>query len=90
MKKLSISKDNLRAIRYDVIGASLYHDVKEHPQTQMRNLGINLIEAVPESIADCWICLTDYQGELPDYIAELELKPHSLYWSHMCNIKIVK
>lgn len=90
MKELSISKNHLRAICYDLIGASLHHHIDKHPQTQMRELGINLIAAVPESIADCWICLTDYQGELPEYIDEVKLKPHSTYWRNMCEIDIIE
>ena len=90
MEKLSINKNHLRAIRYDVIGAIFYHHIDKHPQTQMRELGINLIKAVPESIADCWMCLTDYQGELPDYIDEIDLKPHDVYWEHMCKVDIVE
>lgn len=78
----SISKDNLRAIFYDLIAADVNFGVREHPQKQMRELGIHLIKAVPESIADGWWCLTDYQGELPPYIKEKELKPHDWYWKH--------
>ena len=89
MKILSISKDSLRSIRYDMRGA-YESGVNQHPQTQMRELGIHLLAAVPETIADCWICLTNYQGELPSYICELELKPHDVYWRNMFYIDIVE
>lgn len=90
MKELSISKDHLRAIRYSVIGAGMTYQIEEHPQVQMRTLGINLLASVPETIADCWICLTDYQGELPGYIDEIKLEPHDWYWKSMCEIDIVE
>ena len=80
MRVLSISKDKLRCIRYDLWLAGMKHHINKHPQIQMKELGIKLIRAIPESISDCWICLTDYQDELPGYIDELELKPHDSYW----------
>ena len=89
MRELSISKDMLREICYDIIGA-YNNDIHKHPQTDMKERGIHLIAAVPETIADCWVCLTDYQGELPEYINEVKLKPHSVYWRDMCGIDIVE
>ncbi len=89
MKELSISKNKLREIRYDVIGA-FKNNVHKHPQVDMRERGIHLLAAVPETIADCWICLTDYQGELPEYINEIKLEPHSTYWRDMCEINIIE
>lgn len=77
---LSITKDHIRWIRYDIIAADMFCHIDKHPQKQMRELGINIIRAVPESIADCWMVLTDYQGELPEYISELELKLGEQYW----------
>lgn len=75
----SISKDNLRAIFYDLIVADKF-GVCEHPRVQMKRLGIHFIESVPENYADGWWFLTDYQGELPPYIKERELEPHDWYW----------
>ena len=77
---LSITKDYIRWVRYDLIAAGMFYHIDKHPQKQMRELGINIIRAVPESIADCWMVLTDYRGELPEYISELELKPGEQYW----------
>jgi hypothetical protein len=39
--------------RYDVIGA-YFDGVKEHPQTQMKKLGYEIIKSEPVLIADCW------------------------------------
>ena len=44
----------------------------------MQDLGIHLIAAVPEPIADCWVCLTDSVIELPSYISECPI--YSKYW----------
>ena len=90
MKEFSIKDNKLRAIRYCVISASVDHKINNHPQKQMKDLGIHLVAAVPETIADCWICLTDYQGELPDYITEIKIKPHDRYWQDMCKIDLVE
>ena len=88
MKEYSISVDHIRAINYSLIGA-YEAGVKKHPQLDMKDLGINLLGAVPESIADCWNCITDYQGELPEYISEYKVQPHDSYWKHW-GIDIVK
>lgn len=77
----SIKNDHIRYLIYDLIGAS-ESGIAVHPQIDMKERGIKLIAAIPESIADCWNILTDYDGDLPDYISECKyaLKPHSLYW----------
>jgi hypothetical protein len=46
----------------------------------MGDLGIGWIRAIPESSGDCWIILTDYQGDLPDYISEVPI--YKDYWQH--------
>lgn len=80
-KTYSISRDKVKSIRYDLIGAGM-SGIHIHPQTEMKRLGIHLLAAIPESIADCWICLTDSEVELPEYIKELELKPGNRYWKN--------
>lgn len=89
MKELSISENKLKKIRYDMIGAHIC-GIDIHPQKQMKELEINLITAVPESLGDCWICLTDFQDTLPEYIKELELKPHDQYFQRMCEIDLIE
>lgn len=88
MKQLSISKNHLRQVWYDLIDASLNYGIDIHPQLDMRRLGIDIIASVPESIADGWNFLTDYQGELPGYITEVDLKSRKDYWELMCDIRI--
>lgn len=79
-KQYSISKDHVRFLRYDLIGADLYGHVCMHPQKDLERLGIDYIKAIPESIGDCWMILTTYQGELPDYIDDMEIEPGNEYW----------
>lgn len=81
-KILSISKDKIKSIHYDLIDSGFSFGIREHPVRQMESLGIHLIAAIPETIADCWCCLTDYQGELPGYIHIAELEPGNEYWKH--------
>lgn len=82
MKTLSIKNDKLCCIRYDIIMAGKFHYIYEHPIDQMNALGIHLIKAILETTGDCWICLTDYQGELPDYITKIPLKVGDWYWKN--------
>lgn len=90
MKMLSIKEKRLKAIRYDIMTAHIDCGIRKHPLKDMESLRINLIAAVPETIGDCWICLTDYQGELPKYIKEIELKVGDWYWKQMCDLDIVE
>ena len=88
MKTLSISKDNIRQFSYDLISAGLIYKINKHPQLDMRERGIHILAAVPESIADCWNVLTDYDGKLPEYMEEVTPKQHSPYWRDMCGIDL--
>jgi len=49
------------------------HDVgvDEHPQTQMKKLGIKVYRAIPQSLFDGWEFWVDDDVELPGYIEEL-------------------
>ena len=49
------------------------HDegVDEHPQTQLKKLGIKYYKSVPQSLFDGWEFWIDDDAELPDYIKEL-------------------
>ena len=79
MKTYSISRDHIRALNYSVLDAD-DAGIHKHPQLDMGDLGIGWIRAIPESIGDCWIILTDYQGDLPDYISEVPI--YKDYWQH--------
>lgn len=79
MKQLSINKNSIRALSYDLIGA-YNNSVHKHPQKDMEELGINIIAWIPQTIADCIHVLTNYQGNLPDYISEIEINLE--YWNH--------
>lgn len=90
LKTLSISKNHIREFSYDVIGASFKYKVNKHPQSDLMERGIKILAAVPESIADCWNILTDYDGKLPEYMNERTPEPHSTYWKHMCGLDLVE
>lgn len=73
----------MKQIHYDIIGAYYYakkHGVKDkHPQETMRELGLKLVMAIPESIADCWNCLVeDFDFNLPDFIKVRDC----IYWDY--------
>lgn len=84
---LSIKKDKLRWIFY-YIPQAVDMGAKEHPQKEMHKLGINLMFYIPMMIADGWHVLTDYQGELPEYIIEKTLEPHEEMWERMFDINL--
>lgn len=63
----------MKQIYYDIIGESYWSDKhnqkSKHPQERLKELGIELIIGIPESIADCWNALVeDFDCELPSYI----------------------
>ena len=87
-RTLSISKDHIRHVFYDLIDAGINYGIDKHPQIDLREKGIRMIAGVPESIADGWNILTDFEGELPAYLKEIQITPHSNYWKHMCEIDL--
>ena len=59
-------------LRYDVIEAH-YCGVKLHPQEQMKSLGYELIDSIPQSIADCWWFTVDrFIEPLPKYLHKIK------------------
>ena len=63
----------MKQICYDMIGAYYYSKAlgikEEHPLLAMKNFGLDIVVAVPESIGDCWVCVVeDFNFELPDHI----------------------
>lgn len=86
--KINLKEKHIRALRFELIDYSFYFKGKEHPLLNMKNLGINIIAAVPETIGDCWFVLTDFQCELPEYIDEIKL--NKSYWERMCDIEFIE
>lgn len=70
-RRLAIENNPNCQIRYDVIEA--YEcGVKRHPQEQMRFLGYQLIDSIPQSIADCWWFTVDkFIEPLPTYLHKM-------------------
>lgn len=89
MRKLSISKNNLRALSYYIVGATLDYHVNKTPQEDLNDLGISVLAWCPLMMCDTIELLTDYQGELPPYITESKLELHNSFWKDK-NINIVK
>lgn len=59
-------------LRYDIIGADLDHGVRQHPQQQMKELGLNVVKSEPCPIADCWFFrVTNDSKNLPGYLTIL-------------------
>ena len=59
----------MKHYRYDIIGADLDAGIKEHPQSQMKNLGFKLIKSEPVPIADCWWFRVENEIEnIPSYL----------------------
>lgn len=61
-------------LRYDLIGATIKHNIKKHPQLQMVEvLGYGVIASIPCPIADCWIFTVEEIIEpLPGYLEIIE------------------
>lgn len=85
---LSIKKNKLRWLFYYLPDA-YEHGIKKHPQEQLKELGIECFAVEPMMIADGWHLLTDYQGEIPEYILDKTdaLTPHDDLWLH-CGIDL--
>ncbi len=59
-------------LRYDIIGADLDYGVRQHPQLQMKDLGLSVVKSEPCTIADCWFFrITNDSGKLPGYLTVL-------------------
>lgn len=77
----------MKQIRFGIIEEYLWskdHNEKsKHPQERLKELGIKIVIGVPESIADCWICLVeDFDFELPPYITARDVDWE--YFYHYC------
>ncbi len=66
----------LRVLILDTIGCH-YVGQHEHPQVQMKNLGITYQQATPQSIADCWWFWNceNVPDVLPEYFRWQEIDP---------------
>lgn len=63
----------MKNYRYDIIGASYYHGVVNHPQVQMKTLGYEVIKSEPVTIADCWWFRVNNEIEnTPDYLYPMD------------------
>ena len=89
MRKLSISKNNLRELSYYIVGATLDYHIEKTPSEDLNDLGVNVLAWCPLMMCDTIVILTDYQGELPQYITENKFELHSSFWQDK-NINIVK
>jgi len=62
----------IKNYRYCLITADLDCGVKEHPQTQMKNLGFHVIKSEPVPIADCWWFRVDNEiYNIPPYLTDI-------------------
>lgn len=60
-------------LSYDLITAGMECDIHEHPQEQMKKLGYTIIDAIPQSIADCWWFTVDkFIEPLPPYLRKIK------------------
>lgn len=58
--------------RYDIIGASVNHGIKVHPQEDMKRLGYEVIKSEPVSIADCWwFRVKNHIEPVPPYLIKM-------------------
>lgn len=74
----------MKQLCYDMWSAMVSHNVTEHPQIQMKNLGFQVIHSVPQSIADCWwFTVEDFDFSMPPYLREMEYNLN--YWMHECH-----
>lgn len=62
----------MKNYKYDLIGADIDCGIKEHPQVQMKKLGVKVIKSEPVPIADCWWFRTETEiNPLPKYLREM-------------------
>ena len=71
-RQKEIENNKYCQLYYDVIGA--YEcGVKLHPQEQMKKLGYELIDSIPQMIADCWWFTVDrFIEPLPEYLSKMK------------------
>lgn len=43
-----------RCLRYDYVGADIDYGVKDHPITNMKNMGYKILQCEPFPIGDCY------------------------------------
>ena len=59
----------MKNYRYDMIGATYYYDIINHPQTQMKSLGYEVIKSEPVLAEDCWWFRVSNEIEnVPEYL----------------------
>ena len=67
---------------YDVWTAS-NEGINEHPQKQMKNLGYEVLDAVPQSICDgWWFTVKEFIEPLPKYLSKMTYNFD--YWHNDC------
>lgn len=75
-----ISTSHLVNLRYDLQAADCC-GIHDHPQAQMKKLGITVTKSEPVSVADCWWFRADLRPQqmpLPEY---LDFLPDSFRFS---------
>ena len=60
---------NIKDYKYDLISAIIEHNINDHPQRVMKNLGFHVLKAEPCPIADCWFFrASGDNAELPAFL----------------------
>ena len=80
----SIKNDKLRYICHSCMYSLETGKPFPHPMKIWKERGIeHIIEAIPESITDCWLLLVkDWNENLEEYEREICLHPHEPYWKN--------
>ena len=70
--KITDMENNNINLRFDLREA-YESNVLNHPQTVMKELGIEYEQSIPESIADCWIFKNckNVPNPLPEYLVDI-------------------
>lgn len=55
---------------YSYTSALIDYKIDEHAQIQMKKLGIEVYDSIPQSVGDGWEFLIDYYSVLPGYITK--------------------
>ena len=72
----------MKQLYYDMIGC-WEAGASGHPQQVMKDLGFQVIHAVPQTLGNCWwFTVEDYDFELPPYIKEFSYPLN--YWRDEC------
>ena len=63
----------MKNYKYDMICATYHNDVINHPQTQMKALGFDVIKHESVLSEDCWLFrVSNNIDNVPSYLRQLE------------------